>query len=233
MDDQQVQTGGEQAPPASTVADTTQELEQSGVGELETPSSEAEIVKTPQEYEREVQGLRDTAKALRERAQIAEEYARRNAPQQQPQAPQYADEDYLPFKDVKKYVDTLVGQKERQFEIRGSIESAKARYDNFDEAMKLADEVSKDDPALIDYVMKSRNPGEAVYKIAKMHPSWNGNLEKQAAKKVAQKIAQNAKQPNTLSNAGGGADPSELSAERIKNMSEEEFDKLYHERLGY
>lgn len=235
MEEQITQMGDDQATPAG-VADSTVELDTGGT-ELETPTSE-EVAKSPEEYERELEGLKKGIQAEREKRRLYEDIARRGYAQQpqQPQAPQYADEDYVQFGDVRKYVDSILGQVKQQYrndQVRVSIDRAKGKYSDFDEATELANELSLRDPALTDYVLNSVDPGEAIYQVARLHPSWTGKAEKETAKKITQKIAQNTKQPRTLSDAGAGAGPAEFSSDRIKNMSHEEFEALVRKRKGY
>lgn len=225
----------EQESPSSA-EETTQELEVTGESELSSPEGgEQELSKSPEEYEREVEGLRAAVKAERDRRQYAESIARQQVPQQQ-KAPLIDPEQYVQGADVERYVQSVVAQKDREAEaarIRTSVDIARAKYkDEFDKAVELANELSVQKPWLTEIAMRSDNTGEAIMDIAQMHPSWSKLKQAKEAQKVAKKIARNTQQPKTLSDAGGAASPA-MSADKIKNMSDEEFDAYSRKVMGY
>lgn len=201
-----------------------------------------------------VQGLTEGIQAEREQRQKAEAEARfyRELAERQMTAPSvreekpvdpyagYDPEDYLPAGEAIKLTQQAIRQemdpvKEqmRQGEIARQVEHAKATYQDYESTIQLGLDVAGKMGLKESQIMDMPNPAEYMYRLGRSHDDYIDTKIKsatqQATKKTVDTIQGNLNAPRTLSDASGKNSSVKDNANRIANMSREEFEKEFPE----
>lgn len=163
-------------------------------------------------------------------------FSQRNQQQYQPQPQQQvedpfaklADDDLLTAGDYKRTLSEIKKAQEREIRtlrMEFSEQRARDKHNDYDDVIEtyFADLV-RQNPGLLDTVMSHKDPGESAYRLAMTHPNFQANVQKDAAKKIVQKINRNADTPKTLGARGGGQNRTP-SHDPYSQMSDDDFEK--------
>lgn len=204
--------------------------------------SPVEVVETPVEpevpkdtrSEAELSLIREIQEERRERQRLAQEVDfLRGSIQQTPAEPEFDPDDLVTRGDLEKMRmeerEKLTAERtaeQRQLASSSFIQS----HSDFQDMMKLADDLVAQNPAMEQVILNSANPAAVAYEYAKTHPAYiNKKIEEAAQARQTQtveKIKKNVETPATLTEGGGGTTP-EYKPGDIMKLSREEFHKQY------
>lgn len=154
----------------------------------------------------------------------------------QPEVPEFNEDDIITYKDVKKILDRerQRGEDEtRKSMYQENLKRAKEKYQDFDDVLKLADEMIASNPdlrGLDDVIMQKPNAPFLAYELGKLHPNYRKKADMQTTQNVVNRLERNLSQPPNL--GGGTSAPYLDDTERIRRMSKEEFE-AFDKRVLY
>lgn len=246
MAEETIQTGVEQVVPPTAAEGEGQVQEPTGAeeqGRLEALKAERE---QRQRAEREAEQLRFQAEQATKMAQFYQGLAMQGQPKAQPE---YDPEAIPSYKDVAQM--TAQQKAEFQAEMQAELQKMRMRenvrmerefkkehpdYDDVSAAAMDMIKSSKNAEAIAKIIaFDSENPAEALYMLGQMSPSFQQKAKSKATQAAAEKITRNLSAPKTLSDAGGGSQPT-TNVDWVKMAEEgrfEEMDKKAKEILGY
>jgi hypothetical protein len=181
-----------------------------------------------QEEDPNVVALREQNDMLRRQIELMQYTQAQGQQQEQDQYPQY-DPDDLP---TNRQVEEILNQKlqgiektsqERVREMQ--VQMAQQKYTDYDQVLKLADEVVGNNQELKNAIFASDNPAEVAYRMGQTHPNYLKMSQQKARADVTGKVKNNFNRPNTLSQAGGGKPSTQKD---FSSMSKDEFEKEIH-----
>jgi hypothetical protein len=184
--------GQENAGQVAQSTETSQEVKQVPLAALEAERNER------QRAQRE-------ADVLRRKTELLEQAAAQNA------QPKYDPEDIPSFKDVVNIVDDAKNQmleKTRQAQIEMQVNQVRQKFSDYDDVCKLASEMAENNPGMASVIMNSANPPMTAYDYGRLHPSYKDKEKQKVTQELADKINNNLNSQKTLSDAGGGGNPS-------------------------
>jgi hypothetical protein len=172
--------------------------------EVQQPAKEG-AVEALQAIREEMQGIKGQ---LQMKDQAIEMLQRALAQKTQQEGLQ--DEDVPTVKEIKQMItqeNEARAAQQRQQDLARYAKDAKVRHPDYDAVIKLAEEVVRDNPELKDNIFRMNDPFEAAYSAGMLHSSYKVQQETKAAKEAANRIAANLNQPKTLTDIGGGGEP--------------------------
>jgi len=113
---------------------------------------------------------------------------------------------------------------------RISDSAARARYTDYDDTIKLAAALAKENPAYIDQIVSSDDPAEAAYRIGQTHPKYK-RLRKSDKTRLAEKLNATAKKPRPVSAMRSSA-VKRGSGEDVFDMDSAKFMEYRRKRVG-
>ena len=180
-----------------------------------------------QEVDPNVVALREQNEMLRRQVELLQ-YGQQQDNQPQQQA-LYDDPEDLP---TNRQVEDMVNQRfqsvqeqQKQQTTNFQVQMARQNYSDYDEVIRLADQVVGNNEGLKNAILASQNPAETAYNLGKSHPDYLKMSQQKARADVAGKVKNNFNRPNTLSQAGGGKPSTQKD---FNSMSRTEIEEEIH-----
>jgi len=217
-------TGAVPTPPVGT---------EQNAGQVTQPIETAEVKQVPLAALEEERGKRQSiereADVLRRRTEFLEQSAA------QQQATKYDPEDIPSFKDVVNLLDEREGRlraDSQQVKIEMQVNQARQKFSDWDEVYALGVKLAEANPGMADVIMKSVNPAMTAYDYGRLHPTYAEKTKQKVTQELAEKINGNLNGQKTLSDAGGGGNPSIEIDWRNKVGTKELHDKIHQVKFG-
>ena len=154
-----------------------------------------------------------------------------------------ADEDYLSGRDFKTVASQMMAdirsQAMTELQAANAAQSermAAMRYPDFNEVVSKYLPGVLRSQKMVDAIRADSDPAELAYALAKTNPEYMKDVQAKQAQQVAQKIQQNLGSQGSIAAAPAAVTQKvtpQDEAERIRNMSDAEFDQLLLQRRGY
>jgi hypothetical protein len=185
------------------------------------------------------QGRLDALREERRKRQEAEEkytqtlraysdlLQQQQAKDSQPEVPEFNEDDIITYKDVKKILERereKGADETRKSMYNENLKRAREKFQDFDDVLKLADEMIASNPdlhGLDDVIMQKPNAPFLAYELGKLHPNYRKKADMRNTESVVNRLERNLSQPPNMS--GGSSAPYLDDTERIKRMSKDEF----------
>jgi len=223
--------------------DDDQNAVQPGDNALGTPPTEdvVPLEKSPEEYQKEITGLLETAKSERGKRQVVEgrvneltnqlAYIAQMQQQNQAAAPAEVDEfddDYISKKDFRKETEKVSGQITEGFNaiLVMSEKIARMKYDDYDDVIKYYTARQQANPVLKQQVLGSSDPAEEAYQIGRQHPDYYETAIKKQTQQNADRMNRNSLQPSTLTDTGAASTAAASDLKKINDMSLEDINNI-------
>ena len=190
-----------------------------------------EVEQLQKEIEGLKTGLRDESQKRQERENEIGFYKGLIEKQAEPQSEEIEDDEWVSAKQVKGMVESQVAELKKTFQTQktaGSIKAAKDRYPDYDEILGYTEKMIAQNPDLVGVIEGSNDPAEMAVALGKTHPDYTAKAVKEASKKTAEKIKENAEKPSTLDDISGGGSQALDELQKMQSMSDEDLEKMIH-----
>ena len=121
--------------------------------------------------------------------------------------------------------DQTMNDSARESRIRIFEAVARAKYQDYDEAIDMFHQLTATRPDLKKAIIYGDNPAEDAYLLGKSHPSFIAKLQKKAAVSTVKKVVSNSKKVSTLAEGSVSKSSKTKGSPDFENMSSEEFQK--------